>query len=90
MILPGPFRGMGALENSIETQQSSQAPRFGPAEIKNEELEPKWARWKGLDAVSHIFASYFQACSIGTENAVTLTWQYDILASNLFKDVKNN
>jgi len=34
VVLPDPFRGMGAWTNSTETQQSSHAPRSGP-EIKN-------------------------------------------------------
>jgi len=34
MVLPDPFRGMGAWRNSTETQQSGHAPRSGP-EVKN-------------------------------------------------------
>jgi len=34
VVLPDPFRGMGAWRNSTETQQSGQAPRSGP-EVKN-------------------------------------------------------
>jgi len=35
VVLPDPFRGMGAWRNSTETQQSDHAPRSGP-EVKNE------------------------------------------------------
>jgi len=34
VVLPDPFRRMGAWRNSTETQQSSHAPRSGP-EVKN-------------------------------------------------------
>jgi len=34
VVLPDPFRGMGAWRNSTETQQSGYAPRSGP-EVKN-------------------------------------------------------
>jgi len=34
VVLPDPFRGMGAWRNSTETQQSGHAPRSGP-EVKN-------------------------------------------------------
>jgi len=34
VVLPNPFRGMGAWRNSTETQQSDHAPRSGP-EVKN-------------------------------------------------------
>jgi len=34
VVLPDPFRGKGAWRNSMETQKSSHAPRFGP-EVKN-------------------------------------------------------
>jgi len=34
VVLPDPFRGMGAWRNSTETQQSSHAPRSEP-EVKN-------------------------------------------------------
>jgi len=34
VVLPVPFRGMGAWRNSTETQQSGHTPRSGP-EIKN-------------------------------------------------------
>jgi len=44
VVLPDPFRGMGAWRNSMETQQSGHAPRFGP------EVVPKMARRKGSDA----------------------------------------
>jgi len=43
VVLPDPFRGMGAWRNSTETQQSSQAPRSGP-EVKMEEVVPNMAR----------------------------------------------
>jgi len=33
-MLPNPFRGMGVRSNLAETQQSGNAPRFGP-QIKN-------------------------------------------------------
>jgi len=33
VVLPDPFRGMGAWRNSTETQQSGHSPRFGP-EVK--------------------------------------------------------
>jgi len=34
VVLPDPFRGMGAWRNSTVTQQSGHAPRSGP-EVKN-------------------------------------------------------
>jgi len=34
VVLPDPFRGMGAWRNSTETQQLGHAPRNGP-EVKN-------------------------------------------------------
>jgi len=34
VVLLDPFRGMGAWKNSMQTQQSSHAPRSGP-EVKN-------------------------------------------------------
>jgi len=34
VVLPDPFRGMGAWRNSTEIQQSGHAPRSGP-EVKN-------------------------------------------------------
>jgi len=34
VVLPDPFRGMGAWRNSMETQQSGYAPRSEP-EVKN-------------------------------------------------------
>jgi len=34
VVLPDPFRGMGAWKNSTETQQSGHSPRSGP-EVKN-------------------------------------------------------
>jgi len=34
VVLPNPFRGMGAWRNSTETQQSGHATRFRP-EVKN-------------------------------------------------------
>jgi len=34
VVLPNPFRGMGAWKNSTETQQLSHASRSGP-EVKN-------------------------------------------------------
>jgi len=34
VVLPDPFRGMGAWRNSTETQQSGHAPRSGP-EVRN-------------------------------------------------------
>jgi len=34
VVLPDPFRGMGAWRNSTGTQQSGHAPRSGP-EVKN-------------------------------------------------------
>jgi len=34
VVLPDPFRGMGAWRNSTETQQSGHAPRSGP-EVKS-------------------------------------------------------
>jgi len=36
VVLPDPFRGMGAWRNSTETQQSGHAPKSGP-EVKNGE-----------------------------------------------------
>ena len=32
VVLPDPFRGMGAWENSAETQQSGHTPRSGPGQ----------------------------------------------------------
>jgi len=34
MVLPDPFRGIEARRNSTVTQQSCQAPRYGP-EVRN-------------------------------------------------------
>jgi len=40
VVLPDPFRGMGAWRNSMETQQSGHAPRSGP-EVKNGRISAK-------------------------------------------------
>jgi len=43
VVLPDPFRGMGARRSFTETQQSGHAPRYRP-EIKIEEAVIKMAR----------------------------------------------
>jgi len=43
VVLPDPFRGMGAWRKSTETQLSDHAPRSGP-EVKNGSIVPKTAR----------------------------------------------
>jgi len=49
MLLPDPFREMGAWGNSAETQQSGHAPRFSSEiKLKVEEVVPKMARWRGF------------------------------------------
>ena len=47
VILPDPFRGMGARRNSAETQQSGHNPRSGP-KIKNGERGAKDRFTKGF------------------------------------------
>jgi len=49
VVLPDPFRGMGAWRNFTETQQSGHASRTGP-EVKMEEVVPKMSRRRGSDA----------------------------------------
>jgi len=51
VVLPDPFRGMGAWRNSTETQQSGHASRSGP-EVKSE-VVPKMAHRRGPDATSY-------------------------------------
>jgi len=47
VMLPDPFRGIGAWRNSTETQHSSHTPKSGP-KVKNgsiaEDGAPEWLR----------------------------------------------
>jgi len=49
VLLPDPFRGMGAWRNSTENQQSGHAPRYGP-EVKNGRSGAEDGALKGSDA----------------------------------------
>jgi len=49
VVLPDPFRGLGAWINSTETQQSGHASR-SVSEIKMEKVVPKMACRRGSDA----------------------------------------
>jgi len=49
MVLPDPFLGMGALRNSMETQQSGHTQGLDQRS-KMEEVVLRMARWRGSDA----------------------------------------
>jgi len=66
MVLPDPFRGIGAWRNSTETQQSGHAPRSGP-KVKNgrSDAEDGGTRMRGCGTVKEEVSQILQRVSAG-------------------------
>jgi len=66
VVLPDPFRGMGAWRNFMETQQSGHAPRSGP-EVKNgrSDAEDGAPERLGCGAVKEEVSQILQRVSAG-------------------------
>jgi len=66
VVLPEPFRGMGAWRKSAETQQSGHAQGLDQRS-KMEEVVPKMARRRGSDADTPGGGESAQRVSAGAE-----------------------
>ena len=73
MVLPDPFRGMGARRNSAETQQSGHTPRSG-LKIENRERGAKDRFAKGFRSrtVEEEMIEFLQRVSTGTTIRILL------------------
>jgi len=74
VVLPDPFRGMGAWRNSTETQQSGHAPRSGP-EVKNGRSSAKDGAPKrlGCGTIQEV-SQFLQSVSAGAARRILLSF----------------